>query len=573
MALPTEEDCDECAPSYLQDETIPRSFTPSSTELLFSSLPFIITFVLLVYLFHQRIYPILSGEVTVTRQESTKSGNSSSTNKSPSSASSSSSFSKSPFTSSRRLSFTRHASPSSRSTVKKLAALTFATTVALAVVLVELVLCEISDTLDAQARETALQTTVPLLLVLLIVVIPSLEIHSVVSAGGWSYTGDKRGGWTIFRIRIAWFLQAVGSALWILSFWGGGQLLLAKRHQVGGVFYTRGQQKLVDCVVENVGVIGISLMALLSGFASVSSPWQSFGSRPKKISEGTIERKQAGLDATNDMLAAKRSRLRAIEYRASGAPKESFFQKALGTFRGSAEDAEKKSLQMEISGLENMALSLSTQRSMLQSQYNQQTAGQTATGRLLLVGTYIFSTYCLYRIITTSITATRRHLIPHRPDEPFTGSDPINNILALFVNHYDRHLDQEAWTRQISFLLSGVMLFASFSSVLQTFHFFARFTPSLIKAARANLPLIVAQICATYVISAALLLRGIMPGRVVSMKLKGLGGEDMAWVDAWFEVWFLVGVGVTAGGIWVGRKVKSVNGWEDDEEIEMGKIA
>ena len=174
--------------------------------------------------------------------------------------------------------------------------------------------------------------------------------------------------------------------------------------------------------------------------------------------------------------------------------------------------------------------------------------------------------------MATSITALRRYLTSS--GKSFVGSDPINNILAILVEHYDSDLDRDAWLRQISFLLSGVMLGASFSSVLQTFHFFARFTPSLLKATQANLPLIVAQVCGTYVISVSLLLRGIMPGQVVSDQLKNLGGNDMIWVDGWFEAWFLGGVLITACAIWASRKITGADEWGDDiddDDVEVGK--
>lgn len=106
---------------------------------------------------------------------------------------------------------------------------------------------------------------------------------------------------------------------------------------------------------------------------------------------------------------------------------------------------------------------------------------------------------------------------------------------------------------------------------MQTFHLFARFAPGLLRAVQANLALVVAQVCATYVISAALMLTGMMPGQVVGEGLRGLGGREMGWVDGWFERWFLGAVAVTAMGIWIGRKLGGEE-WEDDEgDLEMGK--
>lgn len=72
------------------------------------------------------------------------------------------------------------------------------------------------------------------------------------------------------------------------------------------------------------------------------------------------------------------------------------------------------------------------------------------------------------------------------------------------------------------------------------------------------------------------MLRGMIPGSVIGEGVKQLGGGEMGWVDSWFEGWFLGGVGVTALGIWVGRKLGGDEwGGEgedwDDGDIEGGK--
>ena len=96
--------------------------------------------------------------------------------------------------------------------------------------------------------------------------------------------------------------------------------------------------------LERVGVVGISFMALLSGFASISSPWQNFSTRPRLVTETDITRKETGLSATQDMLSAKQSRLRALERKLADRPSESYFQKALGTIRPNADMHELKTL-------------------------------------------------------------------------------------------------------------------------------------------------------------------------------------------------------------------------------------
>ena len=518
--IPTSGDCDECKPRVMQ----------APTAVIFSSLPFVVTFLVVSSLVLQKLFPFLSGDVQ--RLKTSSYGR--------------------PFS-------TSGAAFQNRPLVQRLSALTFSSTVALATVLAELILCEISNTINPAARGIAFRVTILLLLFLLIIAIPFLEIHSILLAAGWEFTGTGKS-----KLRLAWVLQLVVFTTWLLGYWWSGEWLL---YELGHTQTSESSRSLSEASLERIGVIGISVMSLLSGFASVSSPWQNFFSRQKVVTQASIARKAAGLEATKDLLSAKRSRLRAIERKMSEPLTESFFQKAMGSIRGNAESTERQSLILEISGLETMAVSLSASHSNLQTRLVQQQRSHTAAGRLWLIISYIFSLFCIYRIFTTFLTAIRRSLNTYRYSSlEFTSSDPVDNILALLAKHYDPELDQAAWARQISFLLSGLILFASFNSVMQTFHLFARFLPSLLKTIQGNLALVVAQVCATYVISAALMLRGMMPGAVVGEGLGALGGRDGArWVDGWFERWFLGGVIVTAMGIWVGKKIGASTDWDDDD--------
>jgi len=211
--------------------------------------------------------------------------------------------------------------------------------------------------------------------------------------------------------------------------------------------------------------------------------------------------------------------------------------------------------------------------SILESRQESQRHSQTALGRLTVAFSYGFSCYCVYRIGTTTVNIVRRLL---SQGVSVGDSDPVTNIIALFARHVYPSLDQASWARQISFLLSGIMLLASFSAVMQTFHLFARFAPSMLRATRSNFALIIAQISGMYVISSALMLRGMMPkefGSVINDAL-GVGVLEPVWASKWFDGFFIVAVLVTAQGIWIGRKFGGSVAWDDDSwdgDIEMGK--
>ncbi|KAF2843368.1 hypothetical protein M501DRAFT_1012724 [Patellaria atrata CBS 101060] len=532
--LPSEDDCDDCIPEYMRHTNAFSTFV--------SALPFILTFLIVASVVSIRLFPLLSG-----------------------SASSGSSRSQ------RNESKDVWRPSSSRErwihlNAKSLASLTFSANIALSTVLVELILCEISDSLNRAARTAALKVTLPSLLFLLILVAPALEIHSVISSAGFGLgESGKR------RFKTAWVLECLGLFAWLSAFWYLGQGLLGS--YLHEEFYTRDHSLSEGCL-ERIGIIGISLMASLAGFAAISSLWQTFGAKTAMVTESDITRRQTGLDATQEMLEAKRSRLRALQRKMSDIPSEGFMTRMISTVRGNPEAQERNSLQMEISGLEAMLFSLSNSVTSLEARRQTQIRSRTAFGRLLNLFSYGFSLYCLYRICATAFATLRRF---YSPATSFSNSDPINNMLALLAKHWDPSLDRAAWSRQISFFLSGVMLLASFNSVLQTFLLFARIAPGVVRQAQANLALIVSQVSATYVISSALLLRSNLPKEVSSVISEVLGAPlEPVFVERWFEGWFLAVTTLTAAGIWVGKQVKS-GGWDDDDmlegDVEMGKMS
>jgi hypothetical protein len=480
----------------------------------------------------------------------------------------------------------------------------------LAAVLAELILAEIVEVVNPRVREVVTRGTIGVLVLLLVIVIPALETRSVIDAvglGSWM-RGDGRKGLR----RFAWAVQLLVFGGWLAVFWtlgravpeGQDNLAYVQREDGGsfdasavtiasargasaehGGFLNLGPAGLSRACIERIGVIGISLMALLSGFASVSTPWHTFiddrAYRRRPVTDADIARKQVGLDATSELLVTKRHRLRALERKmeaSSGVSKSSsgLMSKMIGSLKGiggaGGDAAEIKALQVEITGLEAMETSLRSSLSLMRSRQAAHARDGTALGKLLSLPTYGFSIYCIYRILATGLTSLRR---VYHPYSSFSSSDPINRFLGLIARHWDPKLDQMAWARQISFLLSGVILALSANSVLQTFHIFARWAPGLLRQAQANLALIIGQIAATYVIAAALLMRSNLPhevGRSVSDALES--ALEPAFVDRWFEGWFLLASALTIVGIWVGRQIggSGMGEWDDWEELGMEEL-
>lgn len=544
--LPTDDNCDECLPEYLRH--------PSRTAVLLSSLPFILTFTLVSTAVLKKLYPILTGAANAKSDSPHDAGLP---------------VHNLDF---KTASLRRNCDSKliGNLSIKRVAQLVFATTIALSAVLVELILCEVSNTLNPTARRLALNITLPTLLSLLIVVAPALQLRSAVVATGLSFHGTGKR-----RIRVAWIFEILGLAAWLLAFWYMGHGLLTvylrEDHQ------TKQLHSFSEGCLERVGIIGISLMASLAGFAAVSALWQTFGVKDKPVTEAVIARKQIGLESTEEMLSAKRSRLRALERKQSiSGAQTGIMSKVIGTIRGNGESQDRLTLGLEISGLETMRMSLNNSLYSLRSRRAAQLSAHTVFGRLVTTFNYGFALYCAFRLGNTTLNIIRRSLFSSKSLSHST--DPVTHLLAIIARLWDPTLNQVMWSRQISFFLSGAMLLLSFNSALQTFLLLSRAFPSLLSAAfgGANFALIVSQICASYVISSALLLRSNLPREVRGVISDALGAPlETGKVDAWFEAWFLGAALLTGLGIWLGRKLRSGE-WDEDatteaEEMEMDK--
>lgn len=472
-----------------------------------------------------------------------------------------------------------HAEHGAKSWKRQGAALAFGTTIGLAVTLGLLILAEILEAVDPVAKNLALHVTVPSLLFLLIVLVPWLQCRAIVTSAGWTFQRTAKGSVS----KVAWVLQFALFGAWLFTFWSVGNTVPESATKD---LYERGLKRsysetLTKECLERVGVVGICLMALLAGFASVSTPWHTFidaSTRKKRpVTDADVNRKQAGLEATNEMLLTKRHRLQQLERKASdpaNASKSStgLVGKMVGTFRGiSSDEAEMRALRVDISGLETMEATLASNLSLMQNHRAATVRASTTCGRIMILPSFAFAAYCVYRILATTLTTLRRI---HSPSASFANSDPINRFLGLMARHWDPKLDQLAWARTISFALSGVILLASANSVVQTFHLFAKWTPGLLRHAQANLALTIGQITATYVISASLLLRSQLPAKAGGAVTGVLQGAlSPTFVDHWFETWFLLGSVLTAVGIFMGRTLSRGFGeddWDDYGVEEMG---
>ncbi|KAJ2905764.1 putative g protein-coupled receptor [Zalerion maritima] len=347
----------------------------------------------------------------------------------------------------------------------------FAVTVALAAELGTVILADVSGVLDPRARGIVLGWTVKGLLGLLVLVIPAMQLHGVLNGVGvWRRAVSGMGRKGKKRLWPWVFLMTLWGG-WIFVFWSVGAVLPSSSDKKGSrvAMMTRWDLDTVtQMAVARIGVLGIASLALLSGFASVTTPWYTFGCSPayraQPPSETDIARRQVGLDAATEMRVSKQHRLRSLQRKqrlAANPPRSSTSSVSstagdtttgLGTqqrsstsdlqaaasgsttgagnqptpstvatkFWSSIKNAvtaglgdpdahEIRMLQLEIQGLEDMEARLASGLASLVERKKEGERRKTKLGRWVLRPTELgFAVYCVYRVLMTVILVSVR---------------------------------------------------------------------------------------------------------------------------------------------------------------------
>ncbi|KAK6501895.1 hypothetical protein TWF481_009714 [Arthrobotrys musiformis] len=552
---------DSCFPPGHNPTITTAPFASSLLLITVSSVPFLITFLLISLLAFLRLFPYITNDQNATRP----------TGLTPT------------------LSLHPVIRTTSPSTVyRRLSAVVFAITLGTTGVLGELILCEIMDWGDLTARWLLFRCTTNILLVMLIIVAPLLEIYSFVHRRDENTiellsptaSTKRMGVWRRKSKSVAMILM-FGTWMW-LFYKLGDHLPLPPIDEAlfphGNVSFETTAKGISDECLSRLGVIGVSLMALLSGFGAISAPWYCFARRQKPVTETDLRRAQGGLEATNVMLESKRQKLATIERKlnSKGSPDVNtgaggILTKMMSSLRGGNDDfKEASALQMEISGLVAMQNSLTNEVQNITTRLKDQSRSQTVLGRLYGIVQFAFAIYCIYRISSTSLLRfSAWSTAAHGGTVTFSQKDPIGNILAVIIKHYDPDLNREAWSRNIGFAFSGVIILGSLNSVLTTFNMVTKAAPSV--WGHAGLALAVSQVTAIYVMSAAVLLRSSLPRDMGSVLGTALGVMlDVRWVDGWFDSVFLVGSAVTLVCLIVVKRFREEDGMSEEEIMERG---
>ncbi|XP_032124797.1 Golgi pH regulator isoform X5 [Cebus imitator] len=290
----------------------------------------------------------------------------------------------------------------------------------------------------------------------------------------------------------------------------------------------------IEQLISRVGVIGVTLMALLSGFGAVNCPYTYMSYFLRNVTDTDILALERRLLQTMDMIISKKKRMamarRTLFQKGEVYNKPSGFWGMIKSVATSAPGSENLTLiQQEVDALEELSRQLFLETADLYATKERIEYSKTFKGKYFNFLGYFFSIYCVWKIFMATI-----NIVFDRVGK----TDPVTRGIEITVNYLGIQFDVKFWSQHISFILVGIIIVTSIRGLLITL---TKFFYAISSSKSSNvIVLLLAQIMGMYFVSSVLLIRMSMPLEYRTIITEVLGELQFNFYHRWFDVIFLV---------------------------------
>ncbi|CAI2355907.1 unnamed protein product [Caenorhabditis sp. 36 PRJEB53466] len=372
----------------------------------------------------------------------------------------------------------------------KLVQFIFSFTFSLSCSLFELIIFEIADVLDPTSRQKCWTYCLSTILFTLVVIIPLYMAYLLIQTVNFI-----RPKFLLPLTVFSWFV-------FLYFFWKIGDpfpILSAKN----GIF-------TIEQVISRVGVIGVTVMAILSGFGAVNAPYTYMTIFMRPVEQMQAQQLEKRMTHAMDMIVSKKRKLarNELELKRLNADKNgqepSFLSKLWSNFSESSSETNLQSqisrMREEIKPLETLSRYLFLELVELENMLDRVAFSKTFLGMYFNVLGHFFSLYCMWKIFISLI-----NIIFDRVGKV----DPVTRMIEISVNYVGIEMDVRYWSQYISFFLVGVIAITSIRGLLITM---AKFFVSISNIRSSNIIVLgFAQIMGMYFVSSVLLMRMNVP--------------------------------------------------------------
>lgn len=312
----------------------------------------------------------------------------------------------------------------------------FSLTFSLSCTMFELIIFEIADILDPSSRKLLWMLGIHGMLIMLIIIIPFYITYSIVRNFRFVYPN-----WVIPLSIIGWLI-------FIVLFWKLGDPfpILSPKH---GIFS-------IEQGISRVGVIGVTIMALLSGFGAVNYPYTSMTFFMKHVTQKDISQLEKKLMHTYENIATMKRRVAETRRNSSRSDSTSLLSYLTFTFRDEAISPKE---QAKILAQEELSRQIFLELFDLYTMKQRMESSTTLKGKYFHFMGYIFSIYCIWKIFISTV-----NIVFDRVGKV----DPVTRGIQIAINYIGLTIDVKFWSQYVSFMLVGIIATTSIRGLLIT---------------------------------------------------------------------------------------------------------
>ena len=485
----------------------------------------------------------------------------------------------------------------------------FCFTFSLSCSMFELIIFEILGVLSAEARWLVWKMDIYCMLLLLVFVLPAALIHQLSEQAILDSRRRLAGTAACFALFLYLFYK-MGDPFPFIVNSGGQQSLDSSSSSGSGGSGSGGWLELVapfvswlsiEHGISRVGVIGVTSMAVFSGFGAVNCPYTYMSYFLRSIQPQDVQQMEKRAWQNVDRILATQKKLLMVEASSSSS---GLHHKAAAVADGSRQSAaahasaarpstvwagvkrtlgitatrqppspfasslssisfpllsspssslpssvvqsrDVRSLRAELRVLDLVSRQLFVELQSLREGVSAAATARTWYGRLLNLLGYFFSLFCLYKMLLATVNIVFQRV---------NKTDPITRSLSLLLNHVlliDVD-DVRLWSQYLSFLLVGVLVATQIRSFLlllmRLFHAYAS------PASSSAMVLLLCELMGMYFVSSVLLMRMSLPMEYRIAISAVLGDIEFHFYHHWFDLIFVLSATTSIVGLFLARQ-------------------